>query len=74
MPKQKAQKKKIKMKSVSGAKKRFKLTASGRVKHKKTKLRHIMKPKSRKQKRRLRKGAYVDKTQQHQIEAMLPYA
>jgi large subunit ribosomal protein L35 len=63
-----------KMKSNSGAKKRFKLTATGRVKRNKAYRRHILTKKTRTQKRRLRKGALVDKTQEHQIKAMLPYA
>ena len=47
-----------KMKSNSGAKKRFKLTASGRVKRKRANLRHNLTGKSAEQKRRLRKGGY----------------
>jgi large subunit ribosomal protein L35 len=65
---------KIKMKSNSSAKKRFKLTASGRVKRKKAYLRHCLTHKTSAAKRRLRRGGYVSKTQEHQIKAMLPYA
>jgi large subunit ribosomal protein L35 len=65
---------KIKMKSNSSAKKRFKLTANGRVKRKKAYLRHCLTHKTSAAKRRLRRGAYVSKTQEHQIKAMLPYA
>jgi large subunit ribosomal protein L35 len=65
---------KIKMKSNSSAKKRFKLTANGRVKRKRAYLRHCLTSKSSSAKRKLRKGAYVSKTQEHQIKAMLPYA
>jgi large subunit ribosomal protein L35 len=65
---------KIKMKSNSSAKKRFKLTANGRVKRKSAYLRHCLTSKSTSAKRKLRKGAYVSKTQEHQIKAMLPYA
>ena len=65
---------KIKMKSNSSAKKRFKLTANGRVKRKRAYLRHCLTHKTSGAKRRLRKGAYVSKTQEHQIKAMLPYA
>ncbi len=64
---------KIKMKSNSSAKKRFKLTASGRVKHKRAFLRHCLTHKTTKAKRGLRKGAYIHKSQEHQIKAMLPY-
>ena len=65
---------KIKMKSNSSAKKRFKLTATGRVKRKRAYLRHNMGTKTTGAKRTLRRGAYVSKTQEHQIIAMLPYA
>ena len=65
---------KIKMKSNGSAKKRFKLTATGRVKRKKAYLRHNLTSKSTSAKRGLRKGAYISKTQEHQIKAMLPYA
>ncbi len=63
-----------KMKSNSGAKKRFKLTGTGRVKRNKAYRRHILTKKTSTQKRRLRSKALVDKTQEHQIKAMLPYA
>ena len=63
-----------KMKSNSGAKKRFKLTGTGRVKRNKAYRRHILTKKSSTQKRRLRDKALVDSTQEHQIKAMLPYA
>jgi large subunit ribosomal protein L35 len=63
-----------KMKTNSGAKKRFKLTGTGKVKRNKAYKRHILTKKTRTQKRGLRKSALVDKTQEHQIKAMLPYA
>ena len=63
-----------KMKTNSGAKKRFKLTGSGKIKRNAAYRRHILTKKSRKQKRNLRAGGLVDKTQEHQILAMLPYA
>jgi large subunit ribosomal protein L35 len=65
---------KIKMKSNSSAKKRFKLTANGRVKRKKAYLRHNLGAKSSSAKRKLRRGGYISKTQEHQVKAMLPYA
>jgi large subunit ribosomal protein L35 len=64
---------KIKMKSNSGAKKRFKLTASGRVKRKRAFMRHNFTHKKKNVKRRLRRTGYVFPTQEHQIKAMLPY-
>ena len=62
-----------KMKSNSGAKKRFSFTGTGKVKRNKAYRRHILTKKSSKQKAGLRKHALVDKTQEHQIKAMLPY-
>ena len=64
---------KLKMKTNSSAKKRFKLTASGRVKRKRSFLRHNLTHKTSKVKRKLRKGSYIFKTQEHQVKAMLPY-
>ena len=49
-----------KMKSNSGARKRFKTTASGRVKRKKAYSSHILTKKSPKTKRNLRKATLVD--------------
>jgi len=63
-----------KMKSRSGAKKRFRPTGTGKFKRNKAYKRHILTKKTTTQKRKLRKGAMVDKTQEHQIRAMLPYA
>jgi large subunit ribosomal protein L35 len=64
---------KIKMKSNSGAKKRFKLTAKGRVKRKRAFLRHNLTHKNSSNKRKLRRPGYIFETQEHQIKAMLPY-
>ncbi|MGD0836426.1 MAG: 50S ribosomal protein L35 [Polyangia bacterium] len=64
---------KLKMKTKSAAKKRFKLTAKGRVKRKRAFLRHILTSKKPGNKRKLRHGAYIAKTQEHQIKAMIPY-
>ncbi len=63
-----------KMKSRSGAKKRFRPTGTGKFKRNKAYKRHILTKKTTTQKRKLRKGTTVDKTQEHQIRAMLPYA
>jgi large subunit ribosomal protein L35 len=64
---------KYKMKTNSSAKKRFKLTAKGRVKRKQAYLRHNLGAKSSGAKRKLRRGDYINETQEHQIKAMLPY-
>jgi large subunit ribosomal protein L35 len=64
---------KYKMKTNSSVKKRFTLTAKGKVKRKRAYLRHCLTSKSSKAKRKLRRGGYIAKTQEHQIKAMAPY-
>jgi large subunit ribosomal protein L35 len=54
-------------------KKRFKVTATGRIKRKRAFLRHNLSHKTPKVKRALRRGSLISKTQEHQIRAMLPY-
>ena len=60
-----------KMKSNSGAKKRFKKTGTGRVKRKKAFHSHILTKKSQKRKRNLRKDTLVDKTDEKRIKRMI---
>ena len=60
-----------KMKSNSGAKKRFKTTSSGRVKRKKAYHSHILTKKSPKRKRNLRKDTTVDSTDEARIKRMI---
>lgn len=60
-----------KMKSNSGAKKRFKLTASGKVKRKKAFRSHILTKKSTKRKRKLRQDTLVDKTDAPRIKRLI---
>lgn len=60
-----------KMKTHSGAKKRFKVTGSGKVKRGQAKLRHIASSKSKKQKRHLRPSVVVDKSEHARIERLL---
>ncbi|MTI89188.1 MAG: 50S ribosomal protein L35 [Balneolaceae bacterium] len=62
-----------KMKSNSGAKKRFKVTGSGKLKRKKAYKRHILTKKSNKRKRQLRKDAIVDKSNEKSIKRLIPY-
>jgi large subunit ribosomal protein L35 len=64
---------KYKMKTNSSVKKRFKLTAKGRVKRKGAFLRHNLTSKTTGVKRKLRRGSYIAKSQEHQIKAMTPY-
>lgn len=60
-----------KMKSNSGAKKRFKKTSSGRVKRKKAFRSHILTKKSPKRKRKLRKDTLVDSTDEKRMKRMI---
>jgi len=64
---------KIKMKTHSGAKKRFKLTKSGKVKRSQAFTSHLLTNKSQKRKRNLRKGTYADVTNEAAIKRMIPY-
>lgn len=59
------------MKTHSGAKKRFRLKASGKIKRKKRGLRHILENKSSKRKRKLGQMDYVDSTSVNEIKRML---
>ena len=60
-----------KMKSDSSAKKRFKLTASGKIKRHKAFRSHILTSKTQKRKRNLRKSGLVDKTETKRIKVLL---
>lgn len=60
-----------KMKTKSGAKKRFALTASGRVKRKHAYKSHILTKKSTKRKRNLTQTSLVSKADEKNIKAML---
>ena len=63
-----------KMKSVSGAKKRFRATGSGKFKHNHCGKSHILTKKTTKRKRGLRKGAMVDHANAGAVKRMLPHA
>jgi large subunit ribosomal protein L35 len=63
-----------KVKTKSGAKKRFKVTGTGKIKHKRAYKNHILTKKETKQKRRLAKKAVVKATDVVNIKPMLPYA
>jgi large subunit ribosomal protein L35 len=63
-----------KMKTNSSAKKRFALTATGRIKRAHAFKNHILTKKSKKRKEALSKIAYVDKANEPAIRRMLPYA
>lgn len=60
-----------KMKSKSGAKKRFELTGTGRVKRKHAYKSHILTKKTIKRKRNLTYSALVDKADEANVKEML---
>lgn len=60
-----------KMKTNSSAKKRFKVTGSGKVKRKHAFANHILTKKTHKQKKRLSKSAIVDDVDTPRIKRML---
>jgi large subunit ribosomal protein L35 len=63
-----------KVKTHSGAKKRFKKTASGKFKFARAFKRHLLTGRSQKRKRQLRNASYVPPAHHHQIDILLPYA
>ena len=64
---------KMKLKSHSGAKKRFFRTASGKLAYRKSGRSHIMVHKSPRRLRGLRKTGYVTETLMEQMNRLLPY-
>ena len=63
-----------KMKTKSGAKKRFRVRGSGSVKRSQAFKRHILTKKSTKSKRQLRGAAEVHGPNVASVRAMMPYA
>ena len=62
-----------KVKTHSGAKKRFKVTASGKVLRAHANKSHILNKKTRKRKTNLRSIAVVDKSNTMQLKNLMPY-
>jgi large subunit ribosomal protein L35 len=60
-----------KMKTHSGAKKRFRLTGSGDVKYKHSGARHILTKKTTKRKRNLRQNGILRETEEFHVKRML---
>jgi len=60
-----------KMKTKSGAKKRFKLTASGKIKRAKAYRSHILSSKTTKRKRQLRKATLVSREETKRISILI---
>jgi len=63
-----------KMKTKSGAKKRFRVRGSGSIKRSMAFKRHILTKKSTKNKRQLRGSTGVHSTNMDSVKAMMPYA
>ena len=63
-----------KLKTHSGASKRFSKTATGKIKRGQTKKRHILTSKDTKTKRKLTAQAYVSDGDYAKISRMIPYA
>ena len=62
-----------KLKTHSGAKKRFNLTKTGKIKHAKAFKSHILTKKDTKRTRRLRAISYADATNVEAVRKMIPY-
>ncbi|OGQ21779.1 MAG: 50S ribosomal protein L35 [Deltaproteobacteria bacterium RIFCSPLOWO2_02_FULL_44_10] len=62
-----------KLKTRKAAAKRFRVTASGKIKRKRSKLRHILTNRTPKQKRRLRRGGYIADVDVPAMKKLLPY-
>ncbi len=62
-----------KLKTHSGAAKRFKKTGTGKVKRGHAFIRHILTSKTTKKKRKLDQSAVLDKADERKITRMIPY-
>ena len=62
-----------KLKSHSGAKKRFKITARGKVRHKKAGARHLLQGMSSSRSRQLRRPDTLTNKEAKMIKRLLPY-
>jgi large subunit ribosomal protein L35 len=62
-----------KMKSHSGAKKRFGMTATGKVKFKHAKMRHILEKRPKGMKRKARGTGIMFEADADKVRALLPY-
>ena len=63
----------MKLKPLSGAKKRFRMTAPGKIKRNASRRRHILTKKTTKLTRGLRMNHYVDKSNEATVRKMMPY-
>ncbi len=63
----------VKLKTHSGAKKRFDISKSGKIKHKKAFARHILTKKSSNRMRKLRKSENLAGLDAKNIKKLIPY-
>jgi large subunit ribosomal protein L35 len=61
------------LKTKKAAAKRFKLTATGKIKYKRSHMRHILTKKTSNYKRGKRQGAYIDSTHEYVVMRCLPF-
>ena len=62
-----------KLKTRKGIRKRFRITKSGKIKRGTAGKGHLLSVKEEARKRKLKRAALVDKTQERMIKRMLPY-
>ncbi len=63
-----------KLKTHSGAKKRFKITATGKIKRRRANKSHLLTGKPSRRTRRLRQATFVSKSDFKNIKRLLPYS
>lgn len=63
-----------KLKTHSGAKKRFKITGTGKIMRRRTNKSHLLTGKPSRRTRRLRHSALVSKSEYTNIKRLLPYS
>ena len=63
-----------KLKTHRGAKKRFSVTGTGKIKRRKANASHILTKKTTKRKRHLRKATLVVKEETKRVKDLLPYS
>ncbi len=63
-----------KMKTHKGAKKRTRVTGTGKIKYKKSFKRHILTNRTSKRKRDLRQAGYISKADEKNVKLLLPYS
>ena len=63
-----------KLKTHKGAKKRFSLTANGKIMRRKANASHLLTKKSKKRKRNLKQSTFVSDKEKKKIRDLLPYS